>query len=218
MIEGTIKDAETWNHLIPVPIVDGKYQYMARATLCYFPKCNKNQGVDYTDTELNFYFGRMEEKSKKDAEGRNMIGIRPLNRDEQDDPDARTFEEEARKQYRKWDNVKHLSDVAKSCFRAKKVLGQPYWGFKIRSISRTGNREPGLRFGMVVTLLDKTGRNRIGEFVQSCASVAEPWVVNEIDMQVNAEVYKQADADIDFDDDNDDGEAATGSFGGSENW
>ena len=34
------------------------YPYLAKATLVYFP-CNRNQGVDYTDTELDLHFGRL---------------------------------------------------------------------------------------------------------------------------------------------------------------
>lgn len=65
-----------------------------------FQKCDKRQGVDYTDTELDFHFGRMK-----------TSGIDSLDNNIQGDPFARTYEDTARKMYRKWDNVKHVSDI-----------------------------------------------------------------------------------------------------------
>lgn len=201
ILEGTINAFETSNYRIPVPLANGKYPYMARATLCYFPQCNKNQGVDYTSTELDFHFGRM----KKD-------GINSLDNNVQGDPTAYTYEEDGRRLYRKWDNVKHVSDVEKSRFRPRIVQGIPYWGFKIRKVERfdprideNGIAEPnagdGLRFGIVVTLRGMDGRNRFDEFKRNCQLQEEPWIVEEIDMHTNVELYREADVNIDFEDD-----------------
>ena len=55
----------TYNYYFPVPIKDDKYPYIARATMCYFPMCDRTQGVDYTNTELNLHFGRINNKGKK---------------------------------------------------------------------------------------------------------------------------------------------------------
>ena len=44
---------------MPVPVVENKHPYLAKATLVYFPLCDRNQGVDYTDTELDLHFGRL---------------------------------------------------------------------------------------------------------------------------------------------------------------
>lgn len=206
IIEGAVNAFETFNWRIPVPIVNGKYPYMARATLCYFPKCNKNQGVDYTDTELDFHFGRMSQK-----------GIDSLNSNVQDDPTAKTYEGDARRMYRKWDNVKHVSDVEKTRFVPRTTHGQRFWGFKIRKIERFDppvdengiigkNAGDDMRFGIVVTLRGMDGRNHFDEFKQHCQFQEEPWIVEEIDMQANIELYREADVEIDFeDDDNDDG-------------
>ena len=54
----------TYNYYFPVPIKDDKYPYIARATMCYFPMCDRTQGVDYTNTELNLHFGRINNKGK----------------------------------------------------------------------------------------------------------------------------------------------------------
>ena len=54
----------TYNYSFPIPIKDDKYPYIARATMCYFPMCNRAQGVDYTSTELNLHFGRINNEGK----------------------------------------------------------------------------------------------------------------------------------------------------------
>lgn len=200
VLEGTIDTFETYNYNIPVPMKDGKYPYMARATLCYFPKCDKRQGVDYTDTELDFHFGRMK-----------TSGIDSLDNNIQGDPFARTYEDTARKMYRKWDNVKHVSDIEKRSFRLRVSHGIPYWGFKIRKTERFDppvdkngnvgkNAGDGLRFGIVVTLRGMDGRNRFDEFKMQCQLQSEPWIVEEIDMNTNIKIYQEADAEITFDD------------------
>ena len=96
----------TYNYRFPVPIVNDKYPYIARATMCYFPKCNRTQGVDYTNTELNLHFGRMNDKGK----------IYEINGDTQNrdtDDKSYLFESEARNNFRKWDNVKYIAEVPK---------------------------------------------------------------------------------------------------------
>ena len=203
VLEGAVTSFETYNYRIPVPMVNGKYPYMARATLCYFPKCNARQGVDYTSTELDFHFGRMKEK-----------GIDSLNNNIQGDPTAYAYEGDARKLYRKWDNVKHVSDIEKSRFQPRISHGIPYWGFKIRKTERFdppidehgtvgSNAGDGLRFGIVVTLRGMDGRNRFEEFKQRCQLQTEPWIVEEIDMHSNIELYQESDVEIDFDEDGD---------------
>ena len=201
VLEGTIASFETYNYRIPVPMANGKYPYMARATLCYFPKCNARQGVDYTSTELDLHFGRMREK-----------GIDPLNNNIQGDPTAYAYEGAARKLYRKWDNVKHVSDIEKSRFQPRISHGIPYWGFKIRKIERFDppidkngtvgkNAGDGLRFGIVVTLRGMDGRNRFEEFKQHCQLQIEPWIVEEIDIHSSIELYQESDVEINFDED-----------------
>lgn len=200
ILEGQVDAFETYNYRIPVPLVEGKYPYMARATLCYFPKCDKNQGVDYTDTELDLHFGRVGKK-----------GIKSLDNNVQGDVFARTYEGDARRLYRKWDNVKHVSDTEKSRFVPRKSFDLPYWGFKLRKVERfdrpldeDGNpgssAGDGMRFGIVVTLRGMDRRNHFEEFKHNCQLQEEPWIVEEIDMNLNVELYNEADIEIDFDD------------------
>ncbi|WEV69556.1 S8 family peptidase [Bifidobacterium sp. ESL0775] len=186
VFHGIVNDFETYNYRIPVPMNKNKYQYTARATLCYFPECQRSQGVDYTDTELDFYFGRMDGK-----------GVRSLEKNEQDSEEAFTFEGDARKLNRKWDNVKHLSDVPKSIFIPRSTFGQRFWGFKIRKIERSNTQKgKGLHFSVVVTLREMEGKNRIDEFKQRCQ--ASGWDFTELNMKRMIDVYQAADVDIDF--------------------
>ena len=66
VVYGTSDSYRTANYAIPVPKDDdNKYPYIARATLCYFPKCSRTQGVDYTDRELSLKFGRIIDDNRK---------------------------------------------------------------------------------------------------------------------------------------------------------
>lgn len=59
MINGVSEEYETYNYNIPIPEKDGKQPFVSKATLCYFPNCSRNQGVDYTNTEMDIHFGRI---------------------------------------------------------------------------------------------------------------------------------------------------------------
>ena len=54
----------TYNYHFPIPLKGDSYPYFARATMCYFPLCDRAQGVDYTNTELNLHFGRIKDNGK----------------------------------------------------------------------------------------------------------------------------------------------------------
>lgn len=188
VIDGITNGFETYNYEIPVPLTQDKYKYMAKATLCYFPECDRAQGVDYTDTELDLHFGRMTEK-----------GIKSLNHNIQGELDKVTWEKDARKLYRKWDNVKCVSDLEKSRFVPKKSFGKSNWGFKIRRSTRQDNpRRDAVPFALVVTLKEMDGRNRIDEFIQKCH--LKQWIVNEIDIHNYMDLYQEADIELNFDD------------------
>lgn len=63
-ITGTTEDYETYNYNLPVLVVDGKHPFYARAVMIYFPHCDRNQGVDYTSTEMDIHFGRVQPNGK----------------------------------------------------------------------------------------------------------------------------------------------------------
>lgn len=190
-LSGTSEGYETYNYGIPVPVAKGKCPYIARATLCYFPQCDRRQGVDYTSTEMDLHFGRIDDKGK----------VKPLNNNRQGEEGYATREGTARKNYRKWDNVKHIGEELKENGRERKAYGAGMWGIKIRTTERgdgPDKKGQGLRFGAVVTLKEINGANRIDDFVQRCS--LRGWIVNRVDVQTSVDIYNAAEVDIDFED------------------
>ncbi|HEM1920159.1 TPA: S8 family peptidase, partial [Listeria monocytogenes] len=45
VVSGISEKYDTFNYSFPVPVHNNKYPFVAKATLCYFPKCSRNQGV-----------------------------------------------------------------------------------------------------------------------------------------------------------------------------
>ena len=179
---------DTYTHNIPVPIYKDKYPFIAKATLCYFPECSRNQGVDYTNTELDFYFGRIT----------NDGLIKSINENHQSDGavSAGITEKDARKWYRKWDNVKHITQILKPNIRPKQRYDNSLWGLSIKSKERLFPRNKSIKFGVVITLKEINGVNRINEFINQCS--LRGWLVNKIDIQNRIDVYNKAQEEIEF--------------------
>lgn len=189
VLTGSSEDYETYNYGIPVPINKGGHPYIARATMCYFPKCDRRQGVDYTSTEMDLHFGRINDKGR----------IQALNKNPQGEPGAYTYEGEARKFYRKWDNVKHIGEVLKDGIRSRKSYSTGMWGIKVRTTERDDKKNGrGMNFGVVVTLKEINGVNRIDDFIQQCS--LRGWIVTRIDVESRIDIYNAAEVDIDFED------------------
>lgn len=189
ILTGSSEDYETYHYGIPVPINKGGHPYVARATMCYFPKCDRRQGVDYTSTEMDLHFGRINDKGR----------IQALNKNPQGEPGEYTYEGEARKFYRKWDNVKHIGEVLKGGVRSRKAYSTGMWGIKIRTTERDDKKNGrGMNFGVVVTLKEINGVNRIDDFVQQCS--LRGWIVTRIDVENRIDIYNAAEVDIEFDD------------------
>lgn len=178
---------DTYNYNIPVPIAKEQQPYIAKATLCYFPECSRNQGVDYTDTELDFHFGRVTDS-----------GIKAINGNEQcDDKIVYLKEEEARKYYRKWDNVKHIGEELTGSKKARKLYNNGMWGISLKETERLGSLTgKKLNFGIVITLKEINGVNRIDEFIRQCS--LKGWLVNKINVENQVDIYNQAEADVEF--------------------
>lgn len=190
-IEGESTNYDTYTYGIPVPIDKDKCPYIAKATLCYFPKCTRNQGVDYTNTELDLYFGRVMQNKK------GNITIKTINNNKQSDEDGRIYEEDARKYNRKWDNVKHIVEEYKTSARAKKVYENSSWGLSIKSKDRLGKGDgKGIKFGVVITLKEINGVNRYDEFIRQCSF--KGWLVNKVDVENRLELYNIAEQEIEF--------------------
>lgn len=191
ILTGASEAYETYTYNIPVPIYDEKQPFFARATLCYFPKCSRNQGVDYTSTEMDIHFGRVINKN-----GRGSISSIDENI-QGDDGSISLPEENARKLYRKWDNVKHINDVIKSKSRPRKVYGLGLWGLSIKTKERLREKNGrGLKFGVVITLKEMNGKNRIDDFIKLC--MIRGWIVNRIDIDNRNEIFVEAEEEIHF--------------------
>ena len=195
ILNGHIQDYYTYSYQIPVPIVNNMHPYWARATLVYFPECHQNQGVDYTSTEVDLQFGRVQ-VSEVDP---SVISIIPINNNTQSDEVRQyIYEEEARAQYRKWDNVKHIVETQSSRSRARKVHSG-FWGIKVTAKERiNGHNSYGMPFSIIITLKAMDGINRIQTFIDSCH--AYNWVVNTVDIDQAIQVHEQSEVEIDFDD------------------
>ena len=183
----------SYNYYFPVPMKDDKYPYIARATMCYFPMCDRAQGVDYTNTELNLHFGRINNKGK----------IEDIKGDKQNQDDAlggeRYFllEGEARERFRKWDNVKYIAERPKERMRPKRSYDNKNWGMEVKTNNRLDPRDGmGIRFGVVVTLREINGVNRIDEFIRSCT--LNGWLVNKIDVQTRIDINRKVNEEIEF--------------------
>lgn len=189
VVYGTSDSYRTANYAIPVPKDDdNKYPYIARATLCYFPKCSRTQGVDYTDRELSLKFGRIINDKGK---------INDINDNVQDDADSRMDERQSRKEFRKWDNTKFISRIVKNSNKPVKSYDDRLWGLSVTSKERlsTQMRSP-LNFGVVVTLKEVNGINRIEDFIKAC--ILRGWIVNRIDIQNQLDIYASAQEEIHF--------------------
>lgn len=74
------------------------------------------------------------------------------------------------------------------------------WGVKILTTERADRPSPSkhLPFGLVITLREINGVNRINEFKQQC--MARNWIVNTVDIDQLVDIYEAAEVDIEFDD------------------
>jgi hypothetical protein len=189
VLSGTSDLYDTYNYNIPVPVYKEEHPFVAKATLCYFPKCSRNQGVDYTNTELDIYFGRIKEDK-----------IKSINKNNQSIEGVQGYinEEDARSYYRKWDNSKHITEVFKAGIRSRKTYSNKMWGLSIKKKNRFNPKEvESIRFGIVITLKEINGINRIDAFIQQCS--LRGWLVNRIDVQNSIDIFVKANEEIEFD-------------------
>lgn len=188
VIQGVSEKYDTYNYNIPVPVVKEKHPFIAKATLCYFPVCSRNQGVDYTNTELDIKFGRLNNKST----------IKSINKNYQtEEYNHHTWEEDARKLFRKWDNVKHIRDIFTGRNQAKKAYDNPLWGLSLKTKERLEERfGESLKFGIVITLKEINGVNRMDEFIKNAQ--LKGWLVNKIDVDTRIDIFNIAEEEIEF--------------------
>lgn len=183
----------TYNYHFPIPLKADTYPYYARATMCYFPLCDRAQGVDYTNTELNLHFGRIQDDGKL-----NEINDDKQNLDDIGESRSYILEGDARERFRKWDNVKYVAEKVKDRRVPKKSYRNKNWGMEIKTNNRLDPEDGvGLRFGVVVTIKEMYGINRIDEFIKNCN--LNGWLVNAIDIQNRIEIHEKINEEICFD-------------------
>lgn len=190
ILYGTAEDYETYTYNLPVPVVNDKHPFYAKATLTYFPQCDRNQGVDYTSTEMDLHFGRIISTGEK-------AKIKSIDNNKQTEEGQVVYEEEAREIYRKWDNVKRISESIKSRPVPRKSYDSGMWGLSIYMKERVNNktRHP-MQFGVIVTLKEIYGKNRIDDFTKMC--MAHGWLVNRLNIENQIDIYQQAEEEIEF--------------------
>ena len=188
IIRGISEKYDTYTYNIPVPVVKEKHPFIAKATLCYFPACSRNQGVDYTNTELDIKFGRLDNKGT----------IKSINKNYQtEEYNYYTWEEDARKLFRKWDNVKHIRDIFTGKNKELKAYNNPLWGLSLKTKERLEEKfGENLTFGIVITLKEISGVNRIDEFIKNAQ--LRGWLVNKIDIDTRIDIFNIAEEEIEF--------------------
>lgn len=192
VLSGTIDEYETYNYRIPIPTVNNMHPFWSRATMVYFPYCNRMQGVDYTSTEIDLHFGRVYKQGEK-------VALKEIDNNKQATEELKSiYEGEARSLYRKWDNIKHISERSDIAGRPRKSYGAGMYGIRVVSKERGSiKRGRGLGFGIVITLKEMNGVNRIDEFIKQCSMYG--WVVSPIDIDTYLNLYNSADGLITWD-------------------
>ncbi|ABJ62349.1 S8 family peptidase [Leuconostoc mesenteroides] len=196
MISDVSEKYDSYNYNFPVPIKDSAFPYIAKATMVYFPKTSRSQGVDYTNTELNIKFGRLKDVAKGDP-------IDPINSDHQNVDDGKPhylYEENARKLFQKWDNVKHIGEKYSQRKQVKSILNNhnPQWGMSVKTTERLASRDgEGVRFGVVVTLKAIDGVNRIEEFINS--AYLRGWLVTRLQVENQIVLFNKLNEEVELD-------------------
>ena len=189
VISGFAEMYETYNLTLPVPTHKDKYPFIAKATMCYFSTCNRAQGVDYTNEELDLKIGRIDNKEK----------IKSINKNGQGEIGTYVNEKKSRNEFRKWDNSKSIKE--KCCQRngEREAYKNKLWGIRIIKTNRFYNNDTRdkIKFALVVTLREINGENRIDEFIQRC--FFNQWFVEKVEIENKIEIYNKAEEEITFD-------------------
>lgn len=187
VMSGVSTEYDTYAYNIPVPVSNDMHPFVTKATLCYFPQCSINQGVDYTNTELDVSIGRISPK-----------GIKPINKNVQTINGHYVYEGEARKLFRKWDNTKHIREKYGNSLRARQSYESGMWGVSVKTKERLEKRDGyGIKFGLVVTLREVNGTNRIHDFMQKARLAG--WIVSEVNVEARVALHEKLQETLRFD-------------------
>ncbi len=189
ILKGTSEKYDTYNYNLPIPMNNGKYPFLAKATMSYFTNVSRSQGVDYTNTELSIVFGRI-----KDNNTISNIGLY-----KSADDYKYLFENDARKWFRKWDNVKFIIDkIAENPKPRISYENNKNWGISIKSNKRFTKVENEVtKFSVVISLKEMNGVNRIEDFIQKCS--LNGWIVEQIDLEQKISLSNAINKKVEFD-------------------
>ena len=71
------------------------------------------------------------------------------------------------------------------------------WGMSVKTIERLRKRDgDGIRFGVVVTLKEINGVNRIDDFIRQ--ALLRGWLVNELQVETQVDIYNRLNEEIEF--------------------
>ena len=71
------------------------------------------------------------------------------------------------------------------------------WGMEVKTNYRFDPKDGvGVRFGVVVTLKEMNGVNRIDEFIRNCT--LNGWLVNIIDIDNGVDIHQKINEEIEF--------------------
>jgi len=192
IVSETSQKNTIYNYGLPVPIHMDRFPYKARATICYFSPCSRIRGVDYTDTELTVKFGRMSDR---------LDDIDAIDKNRQYVQGSSTDEKSAREMFGKWENVKQVRDKGTIKHKPKLISStSKMWGLSIKSLGREigTNRRPNIRFGIVVTLSELNGMNRIKTFIDQCS--LRGWIVHPISITEQIDIHNISTNEITLED------------------
>lgn len=193
VIYGRAEEYEMSTYQIPVPLHEGAFPFYARATLSYFPCCDRNQGVDYTCTEMDLRLGRI----KKNKRGEYTVADIKKNR-QGEERCASNLEENARNELRKWDNVKRSCEAIPEKRKvARDRFDSDNWGLRVITKERVSDgRRNDLAYGVVVTLMEINRVNRFTAFERACQ--ANGWFVNRINAHERLVIHNRAEEEIEL--------------------
>ena len=191
-VYGTTLAYETYTTSLPVPATSKGHPFLARATMVYFPWCERNHGVDYTNTEMTLKFGRV--KSGGNPEDDMIVSV---NGDKQgESASSSNSERQAREIYRKWDNVKRVADKFTPRAKCREAYNSKNnWGISVTTKERGTQRDGiGLPFGIVMTLYEIKGEDRYEEFIHDCSY--RGWLVQRLNTDACLHTYQTAQHDL----------------------
>lgn len=109
------------------------------------------------------------------------------------------MKKKSRNEFRKWDNSKSIKEKYSPKNGERESYKNKLWGINIIKTSRYYNKNSRdkIRFGLVVTLKEINGENRIDEFIQRC--FFNQWFVEKVEIDNKIELYNKAEEEIIFD-------------------